>query len=82
MLAAGDIDAIVDDSPIAKYFSHSVAGLQFTGVLPGTEAAYAIMVCKGNNELRAEINRVLEEMENDGTQQTLLFSWFGDAQAR
>jgi ABC-type amino acid transport substrate-binding protein len=77
-LAAGEIDAVVDDSPIAKYFSHSVAGLQFTGVLPGTEGAYAIMVRKGSNELRAEINRALEEMENDGTRETLLFRWFGD----
>lgn len=77
-LAGGDIDAVIDDSPIAKYFSHSVAGLQFTGVLPGTEAAYAIMVRKGNDDLRAEINRALGEMENDGTRQTLFVRWFGD----
>ncbi|MGA8619839.1 MAG: ABC transporter substrate-binding protein [Candidatus Sulfotelmatobacter sp.] len=80
-LAAGELDAIIDDSAIARYFSQSVAGLQFAGVLEGTEGAYAIMVRKGNTELRAEINRALEDMENDGTQQRILSKWFGDDQA-
>jgi ABC-type amino acid transport substrate-binding protein len=56
LLGAGGLDAVVDDSPIAKWFSHSVPGLQFAGVLPGTDAAFAIMVRKGNNKLRAEID--------------------------
>jgi ABC-type amino acid transport substrate-binding protein len=80
-LAAGELDAIIDDSPIARYFSQSVAGLQFAGVLEGTEGTYAIMVRKGNTRLRAEINRALEDMENDRTQQRLLSKWFGDDQA-
>ncbi len=78
-LAAGELDAVIDDSPIARYFSQLVAGLQFTGVLQGTEAAYAIMVRRGNNKLRATINRALQDMENDGTQKRLLVRWFGDA---
>lgn len=78
LLGAGGLDAVIDDSPIAKWFSHSVPGLQFAGVLPGTDAAYAIMVRKGNNKLRAEINRALDEMANDGTRRTLLLRWFGD----
>jgi len=53
---ADGLDAAVDDSPIAKWFSHSVPGLQFAGVPHGTDAAYAIMVRKGNNKLRAEID--------------------------
>ena len=79
-LAAGELDAIIDDSPIAMHFSHSVAGLQFAGVIQGTEGAYAIMVRKGNAELRAEINGALADMEKDGTQQRLLSKWFGDNQ--
>lgn len=79
LLGAGGLDAVIDDSPIAKWFSHSVAGLQFAGVLPGTDAAYAIMVRKGNNNLRAEINRALEEMANDGTRRMLFLRWFGDS---
>lgn len=78
-LAAGDLDAVIDDSPIAKWLSHSVLGIQFAGVLPGTEAAYAILIRKGNNELRSEINKVLEHMETDGTRATLFLKWFGDS---
>ena len=78
LLAAGRLDAVIDDSPIARWFAHCVPGLQFAGVLPGTEAAYAIMVRKGNNKLRAEINRALEEMTKDGTRRALLRRWFGD----
>ena len=51
-----ELDAVIDDSPIAMYFSQFVGGLQFAGVLEGTEGAYATMVRKGNNKLRAEIN--------------------------
>ena len=31
-LAAGKLDAVIDDSPIAMYFSQFVGGLQFAGV--------------------------------------------------
>jgi ABC-type amino acid transport substrate-binding protein len=81
-LAAGELDAVIDDSPIAKYFSQFVAGLQFAGVLKGTEGAYAIMVRKGNNALRAAIDRALGDMEKDGTQKRLFFKWFGAGQVR
>jgi ABC-type amino acid transport substrate-binding protein len=73
-----EVDAVVDDSPIAKWFSRSVRGLQFAGVLPGTQAAYAIMVSKGNRGLQAEINRALDEIANDGTRRSLLLKWFDD----
>jgi ABC-type amino acid transport substrate-binding protein len=36
------------------------------------------MVRKGNDKLRATINRALEDMEKDGIQQGLFFEWFGD----
>jgi glutamine transport system substrate-binding protein len=77
-LAAGELDAVIDDSPIAKYFSHTVTGLKFTGVLPGTEAFYAIMVRKADYKLRADINKALGEIERDGTRQALLLRWFGE----
>jgi ABC-type amino acid transport substrate-binding protein len=40
------------------------------------------VVRKGNNKLRAEINRGLADVEKDGTQQRLRFKWFGDGQAK
>ncbi|MGA7634444.1 MAG: ABC transporter substrate-binding protein [Terriglobales bacterium] len=78
LLAAGEVDAVVDDSPIAEWFARSIRGLQFAGVLPGTESAYAIIVGKGNHELLAKINTALEEITNDGTRHTLLLKWFDD----
>lgn len=82
LLAAGALDAVIDDSPIAKWFSHSVPGLQFAGSLAGTETAYAIMLRKGNDTLRTQINKILDEMANDGTRQRLLGKWFGDLETR
>ena len=73
---AGELDAVIDDSRIASYFSQSVTGLQFADVLKGTEGAYAIMVRQGNHTLRAKINGALGDMEKDGTQQRLRFKWF------
>ena len=32
-----ELDAVIDGSPIAMYFSQFVGGLQFAGVLEGTE---------------------------------------------
>ena len=66
-LAAGALDAVVDDSPIAAHFSRVTRGLQLAGTLPGTEAAYAIMVRKGNTRLRAAVNEALAILEQNGT---------------
>lgn len=66
LLAAEEVDAVVDDSPIAKWFSRSVRGLQFAGVLPGTEAAYAIMVRKGNQGLQARLTGRLKRSQTTG----------------
>jgi ABC-type amino acid transport substrate-binding protein len=75
-LSAGKLDAVIDDSPIARYFSRTVAGLAYVGVLPGTEGAYAIMVRQGNNELRTRINAALAQNEPDGTLRSLRELWF------
>jgi glutamine transport system substrate-binding protein len=82
LLSAAELDAVVDDLPIAKWFSHQLPGLQFAGVLPGTEGAYAIMVGKKNHKLRREINRALAEIENAGTRRMLLMKWFGNDPAK
>jgi polar amino acid transport system substrate-binding protein len=75
-LAARELDVVVDDSPIASYYSHLIPGLQLAGLMPGTDAAYAIMVRKGNHGLRDPLNRVLREMERDGTLPKYRATWF------
>jgi polar amino acid transport system substrate-binding protein len=75
-LAEGKLDAVIDDSPIARHFSRTVAELVYVGVLPGTEGAYAIMVRQGNDELRTRINNALGQKEAEGTLTDLRDQWF------
>jgi ABC-type amino acid transport substrate-binding protein len=75
-LAEGKLDAVIDDSPIARHFSRTVADLVYVGVLPCTEGAYAIMVRQGNDELRTRINGALHQKDADGTLTDLRAQWF------
>jgi len=50
-----EIDAVVDDSPTAGYFSRMGPGLRMCGRVPGSDAAYAIMLRKGNAALRMRL---------------------------
>ena len=75
-LRNGGIDAVVDDSPIAGYFSRIVPGLRVAGVVPESDAVYAIMIRKGNDGLRHALDAALTEMERDGTLQAFQERWF------
>ena len=77
-LSAGKLDAVIDDSPIARHLSRAVADLVYVGVLPGREGAYASMVRQGNNALRTRINAALAQNEADGTLRSLREQWFHD----
>jgi polar amino acid transport system substrate-binding protein len=74
-LAAGQLDAVVDDGPIAAHFARAVAGLRLAGPLPGTDGAYAIMVRTGNDGLRDALDAALEKLEADGTLRRLRAQW-------
>ena len=76
-LSAGELDVVIDDSPIALHFATSKAGLKYAGSLPGTQGAYAVMLRRGNDKLRGEINSALAQMETDGTLPRLRKEWFG-----
>lgn len=74
-LAAGELDVVVDDGPIAAHFARATAGLALAGALPGTEAAYAILVRRGNDALRSALDAALAALEADGTLATLQRRW-------
>ncbi|MDF1503622.1 ABC transporter substrate-binding protein [Roseisolibacter sp. H3M3-2] len=74
-LAAGALDAVVDDSPIAAHFAGAAPGLAVAGALPDTEAAYAIMVRQGDDALRGSLDAALEALESDGTLHALRVRW-------
>jgi polar amino acid transport system substrate-binding protein len=77
-LAAGDIEAVIDDDPIAKSFAKSVHGLKLAGTIPGTAAQYGMVFKKGNNRLREAVNGVLADMQADGTYARFYKKWFGE----
>jgi polar amino acid transport system substrate-binding protein len=74
-LAGGELDAVVDDSPVARYFADLKPGLRYMGPLEGTEGAYAIMVQKGNRELRGRINEALASMDMEGFLREIRGRW-------
>lgn len=80
-LAAGEVDAVIDDLPIATYFARSRRGLEIAQVIEGTESHYALMFAQGNDGLRKAMNRALAELRADGTYQRIHGTWFGEESA-
>jgi len=75
-LAAGKLDAVVDDVPIAKSFTKS--DLKLAGIIPNTEAQYGLVFKKGNDKLRDAVNYALKEIQADGTFARFYQKWFGE----
>lgn len=75
-----EVDALVDDSPIAYGFTSKDAQLSIGELIPGTGSSYAIMLRHGNEDLKQDINTILEKLEREGTLQQLKKKWFNDAQ--
>jgi ABC-type amino acid transport substrate-binding protein len=76
-LRTGDLDGVIDDSPIARHFAACKDGLVYVTSYEGTEAEYAIAVRKGNDQLRLRINAELTKLEADGTLANFRRRWFG-----
>jgi ABC-type amino acid transport substrate-binding protein len=76
-LASGKIDAVIDDSPIAMAFVAAVPNLSYQGAYEGTDAAYAIMLAKGNDVLEWELNTAISMLEAEGILASLRLHWFG-----
>lgn len=76
-LAAGELDAVIDDSPIALHFAVAIPGLVYGGAYNGTDASYAMMVAKGNDALLLDVNTALFTLEEEGVLASLRERWFG-----
>jgi polar amino acid transport system substrate-binding protein len=76
-LSHGQLDAIIDDSPIAIHFANAIPGLIYRGPYENTEGEYAIMVAKDNGALKNEMNAALSRLELEGTLAKLRKRWFG-----
>lgn len=73
----GELNAIVDDSPIAMHFAPSITGLSYRAPYLDTDGEYAIMVAKENHALKTEIDSELSRLEEDGVLASLRQRWFG-----
>lgn len=73
----GLYDAMVIDLPVASnLISTSYSDLTIAKEIP-TGEQYGIVVSKDNPALTEAINKVLADMEKDGTMTALKTKWFG-----
>jgi ABC-type amino acid transport substrate-binding protein len=77
-LQAGELDAVVDDEPIAKAFQKLLPGLKAIATIEGTTMQYGMVFAKGNDCLRLAVDDALSQMESDGTYASLYRKWFGN----
>jgi polar amino acid transport system substrate-binding protein len=77
-LLAGDVEAVIDDRPIATHFVHTLPGLEIASLIGGTESHYALMLAKGNDGLRKALDRALGALRADGRTAEMRRAWFGD----
>lgn len=75
MLAAGMLDAVIDDAPIANARVRMQPGLRIALFLPGSDAAYAIAIKKGNTALKATLDAAIEKLRTTGQFALLLHKW-------
>jgi polar amino acid transport system substrate-binding protein len=77
-LQSGELDAVVDDEPIAQAFQKLLRELKVIGTIEGTRMQYGMVFAKGNNQLRTAVDRALGQLEQDGTYAALYRKWFGE----
>ncbi len=74
-LRRGDVDAVVDDEPIAAYFARAAPDILCVRSIPGTRFEYGIVVARDNDPLRTAVNGALAAMRKDGTLSKLKRRW-------
>lgn len=73
-------EAIVNDKPVNEYFLTQKASANFNlrevpGVLKAENYGFAIR--KGDDKLRARLDKALDEIRADGTYDKIYAKWFG-----
>ena len=76
-LTQGKADAVIIDSEPAKVFVSKNSNLTILDE-PFAAEDYAIAYKKGNTELGDKINAALDELQADGTLDTIISHWIGD----
>lgn len=76
-LEQGEVDALIDDTPIAGFFVQRTPGLCIVEVIPSTEAEYAIVFARENLALRSAVDDVLRDAIRSGELDRLRRKWVG-----
>lgn len=77
-LKAGQVDCVIIDSQPAQKFVENAEGLKILDD-PFVEEEYAICLKKDNDELLEKINGALKELKEDGTVDSIMANYIGDA---
>jgi ABC-type amino acid transport substrate-binding protein len=78
-LARRQVDALIDDTPIAGFFVRTTPGLRLVEVIPETAAEYAIVFAQGNSGLRDAVDAALREAVQAGDLERVRRRWLGDS---
>ena len=74
-LAAGTVDAVVIDLPVAEDAVDKQGGVEIATSIP-TDEQYGFVVAEGEEALLSELNEALEEIKDDGTYAEIYEKWF------
>ena len=81
-LAAGRIDAVIANDPVAKFYANKredFAGKFSVAYLHKDPEYYGFCLRKGDTELLERLNKAIASMQADGTEAKLKIKWMGAA---
>lgn len=77
-LENGRIDAVIGDEIVGRYYmSKHPDSIEAVDVAVGPVSTFGIAFAKDNQQLRDEVQKVLDEMKADGTMAKISEKWFG-----
>ena len=77
-LENGRIDAVIGDEIVGRYYmSKHPDSIEAVDVAIGPVSTFGIAFAKDNQQLRDEVQKVLDEMKADGTMAKISEKWFG-----
>jgi ABC-type amino acid transport substrate-binding protein len=74
-LKSGTVEGVVIDAPVAQNAVEKSGGIEIAEKVP-TEETYGVAVAQGETELLDEINKALNEVEDDGIYKKIYEKWF------
>lgn len=77
-LEIGRLDAVVVDEILGRYYIAKKEGVFAVATDSFAEEEYGIGFRKGDKDFVAEVDRIMDEMDKDGTSAAISKKWFGE----